>query len=420
MPVASNPLLQAGPATASVGARAASSEKPSQAANDRASGFDQVMARQTRPGATLRADTPERARDDDRTPEAGGRQTDASAVTAGGKALPVDAQEKAQADAVESTDARLVAGQVTDAPPGAQMIQAQAEAVAGLPLVPGQAASSEEDAPDGEAFDPSGDALADLPALRLALQHSAERQGTTSAHAREETDTAPDAGRGAVNTLATLDPTAEGEAGTSGSGDKAFGALIDSGLKDIKGAGQDTRVDDFANRLAALTQAVPHKSEATLPSNPLQQPLALNQSAWSEGLVNRVMYLSSQNLKSADIQLEPAELGRLDIRVNMATDQATQITFVSGHAGVRDTLDSQLHRLRELFTQQGLAQPDVSVADQSRGQQQQQAHQQGETRLSGVAARRAEAEGQGGERETVGAVAERQVVMGSSAVDYYA
>jgi flagellar hook-length control protein FliK len=60
------------------------------------------------------------------------------------------------------------------------------------------------------------------------------------------------------------------------------------------------------------------------------------------------------------------------------------------------------------------------VADQSRGQQQQQAQQQGETRLSGVAARRAEAEGQGGEREAVGAVAERQVVMGSSAVDYYA
>jgi flagellar hook-length control protein FliK len=90
----------------------------------------------------------------------------------------------------------------------------------------------------------------------------------------------------------------------------------------------------------------------------------MNQGAWAEGLVNRVMYLSSQNLKSADIQLEPAELGRLDIRVNVAADQATQVTFISGHAGVRDALDSQVHRLRELFAQQGLAQPDVNVADQ--------------------------------------------------------
>ncbi|MNN14253.1 Flagellar hook-length control protein [compost metagenome] len=143
----------------------------------------------------------------------------------------------------------------------------------------------------------------------------------------------------------------------------------------------------------------------------------MNQNAWAEGLVNRVMYLSSQNLKSADIQLEPAELGRLDIRVNVAADQATQVTFISGHAGVRDALDSQVHRLRELFAQQGLAQPDVNVADQSRGQQQQQGQAQG-SNLSGVAARRAE---QGGVEAVDSArPLEQQVVVGDSAVDYYA
>jgi flagellar hook-length control protein FliK len=145
----------------------------------------------------------------------------------------------------------------------------------------------------------------------------------------------------------------------------------------------------------------------------------MNQGAWAEGLVNRVMYLSSQNLKSADIQLEPAELGRLDIRVNVATDQSTQITFVSGHAGVRDALDSQVYRLRELFAQQGLAQPDVNVADQSR-QQQQQAQQDG-SQLSGVAARRAQGGGgEQGELADVSRPVEQQVVIGDSAVDYYA
>ena len=131
------------------------------------------------------------------------------------------------------------------------------------------------------------------------------------------------------------------------------------------------------------------------------------------------MYLSSQNLKSADIQLEPAELGRLDIRVNVAADQSTQIHFVSGHAGVRDALDSQAFRLRELFAQQGLAQPDVSVADQSREQQQQQ-QQQGGSNLSGVAARRAEAAGESGELADTAHPVEQQTVIGSSMVDYYA
>src|SRR5690606_29291356 len=143
--------------------------------------------------------------------------------------------------------------------------------------------------------------------------------------------------------------------------------------------------------LAGLTQAATAKAANAVPAKPsaLHRPWPMNQNAWAEGLVNRVMYLSSQNLKSADIQLEPAELGRLDIRVNVAADQATQVTFISGHAGVRDALDSQVHRLRELFAQQGLAQPDVNVADQSRGQQQQQGQAQG-SNFSGVAARRSE------------------------------
>ena len=86
---------------------------------------------------------------------------------------------------------------------------------------------------------------------------------------------------------------------------------------------------------------------------------------------------------------------------------------------MRDALDSQVHRLRELFAQQGLAQPDVSVADQSRGQQQQQA-QQDASNLSGVAARRAAAAGEGGELADAGQPVEQQVVVGDSAVDYYA
>ena len=131
------------------------------------------------------------------------------------------------------------------------------------------------------------------------------------------------------------------------------------------------------------------------------------------------MYLSSQNLKSADIQLQPAELGRLDIRVNLAADQPAQITFVSGHVVVRDALEGQVHRLRELFAQQGLAQPDVNVSDQSRGQQ--QGAQEG-PRLSGVAGRRGEAGDAAEQAEADAGVkaVERQVVIGSSAVDYYA
>lgn len=423
MPVASNPLLQASVVGKPSRVAAPVADKP-QAAGTQGGGFDQVMARQGRDD-----DKAAQAKPKDKPDAADGKTEPAQspAVADDGKTLPAT-DEAARESEANVLDASLVAGQVTDAQPGAQLIQAQAEAVAPvlqaaaqLPALPAQAVN--EQAPATDDFDPEADPLAALPTLRLALEQSAQAKGTTSAHAApvsQNDSSQSDDGQVAVNTLASLIDKPEAEHDSSQPGDKAFSELLDDGLKDLKGAGSDTRVDDFANRLAGLTQAATPKTANAVPPSPLHQPLPMNQNAWTEGLVNRVMYLSSQNLKSADIQLEPAELGRLDIRVNVAADQSTQVTFISGHAGVRDALDSQVHRLRELFAQQGLAQPDVNVADQSRGQQHQQAQQEG-ANLSGVAARRAMAgEEQDGELADASQPLEQQVVIGDSAVDYYA
>lgn len=402
MPVASNPLLQASALGAAPRTTVNLADKPQQAPGDKVMGFDQVMARQGR---------------DDQV-ASGKSKARADQVADDGKNLPA-ADEPAQ-ETADSTvrDASLVAGQLTDAQPGAQLIQAQAQVL--TPMLQQQAAttSDEEDAAALAAFDPAADPLEGLPSLRLALEQNAQAQGLTSAHAKgAEAEAAQ--GQPAVNSLANLLQAAEGEAGEGEAGDKAFAGLLDDGLKDLKGATSDTRVDDFADRLAALTQAATPKTVHAAPSpNVMQQPLAMTQGGWTEGLVNRVMYLSSQNLKSADIQLEPAELGRLDIRVNVAADQPAQVTFISGHVGVRDALEGQVQRLRELFAQQGLAQPDVNVADQSRNPQQQDQPQG--SQLSGVAARRAAQEGESGESADAARPAERQVVVGSSAVDYYA
>lgn len=423
MPVASNPLLQ--PAVASKPARtvASPSDKPLQGANDKASGFSDVYAQQSRQGASATADAPKRDKDAPATASA----ADGKDAVGSGKALPED-QDVTLADASATPDPtlidpNLVAGQVTDAQPGAQLIQAQAEAVA--PVV--QAAQLQAQAavaPVAEPeppFDPEADPLADMPALRMALEHSAQAQGTTSAHALSKPTTAQTdaaATPPAVNTLAAMVDTPAADAGHGEPGEKAFAGLLDDGLKDLKSAASDTRVDDFADRLSNLTQAVTAKTVTAVSAPaPLHQPLAMNQGGWTEGLVNRVMYLSSQNLKSAEIQLEPAELGRLDIRVHLAPEQQAQITFTSGHVGVREALENQVHRLKDMFAQQGLGQPDVNVADQSRGQQQQ--GNPDAPRLSGVAARRNAA----GEDIDVAATAtpvEQQTVVGSSAVDYYA
>ncbi|SDS17179.1 flagellar hook-length control protein FliK [Halopseudomonas sabulinigri] len=92
------------------------------------------------------------------------------------------------------------------------------------------------------------------------------------------------------------------------------------------------------------------------------------QSGWSESVVNKVMWMSSQNLKSVEIQLDPAELGPLEIKIQ-TRGLEHQVQFVSQNPGVREALEGQVHRLRELFSQQGVDQLDVSVSDGNSGQQ---------------------------------------------------
>ncbi|MET1078184.1 MAG: flagellar hook-length control protein FliK [Pseudomonas sp.] len=135
------------------------------------------------------------------------------------------------------------------------------------------------------------------------------------------------------------------------------------GLENLKESVGEQRVD--SNRLGALNQAAsqqptPAQRSALIPG----LPVPMQQGAWSEAVVDKVMWLSSQNLKSAEIQLDPAELGRLEVRISVNQEQ-TQVSFASPHAQVREALEGQMHRLRELFTQQGMNQLDVSVSDQS-------------------------------------------------------
>jgi len=306
----------------------------------------------------------------------------------------------------------------SEAPAVADAVQSTVEAPVAAAI--SAASVSTLTSADGD-FDPEADPLDALPALRLAMEQS----GHVSASSQAQPKAAPTQAEGELTSaqnfvagMATMLDVQADKDSTGKGDDKAFSGLIDDGLKDLKAAGSDTRVDDFASRLAALTQAATPKTANALPVN---QPIAMHQSGWTEEVVNRVMYLSSANLKAADIQLQPAELGRLDIRVNMVPDQQTQVTFMSAHPGVREALDSQVHRLRDMFAQQGMGQVDVNVSDQSRGSQQGQEQarqsQTGRTSASGGRIDSMDDDLTPGVAEVAASTAS---VIGSSAVDYYA
>ncbi|NNA55008.1 flagellar hook-length control protein FliK [Pseudomonas koreensis] len=459
MPATPNVLLQS---AAQAKAQAAAAKAPVMAADtgDKASSFAQVFADQG-PKKTLAStdNSLKPARDkvaDNSNKQDAGKSSPAAAqqsVADSGNALPADkpastADDQQASDAAAADSAQAPVADTTPVDPALDPALAQTvQPLVTTPVVPAPVAETpapaKAETPQVAAsvapavvkdpaastdsdFDPAADPLDSLPAVRMAMEQGGHISASSQAQPKATpAQTQADGELTSAQTFAAgmasmLDVQADKDS-TSQNGEKTFSGLIDDGLKDLKSATSDTRVDDFANRLAALTQAATPKTANAVPVN---QPIAMHQSGWTEEIVNRVMYLSSANLKAADIQLQPAELGRLDIRVNMVPDQQTQVTFMSAHPSVREALDGQMHRLRDMFTQQGMGQVDVNVSDQSRGwqgQQGQEQAQQGQSgRTSAAGGRLDSADEELAPAAVAEAAAQTTSVIGSSAVDYYA
>ncbi len=451
MPVTPHTLLQA-VATAKTQAASANTPAPASEPGGKASSFADVYAHQAQSKPSVVADKPAKPVADS-GPKGSGKKDVSSdkpaapepAVADSGNSLPADKPAQANDTTTSDDKTDVTATPVADttpvdpalmpgvlplvtvpvapsAPPVAESAQPQVEAsVASVIAAPAPAAAAAD-----SDFDPATDPLDALPALRMAMEQSGHVSASSQAQpkatpAQAQADGELTSAQSFTAGMASMLDVQADKDSTSQGGEKAFSGLIDDGLKDLKSASSDTRVDDFANRLAALTQAATPKPANALPVN---QPIAMHQSGWTEEVVNRVMYLSSANLKAADIQLQPAELGRLDIRVNMIPDQQTQVTFMSAHPSVREALDGQMHRLRDMFAQQGMGQVDVNVSDQSRGwqgqgqgQEQAQQGQGGRTNASGG---RLDAMDDEITPSVAEVAATATSVIGSSAVDYYA
>lgn len=93
-------------------------------------------------------------------------------------------------------------------------------------------------------------------------------------------------------------------------------------------------------------------------------PVTVGTPQWSQAVGDKVLWLAAQNVSSAEIRLDPPELGPMQVRVSVNQDQAS-VTFTSPHPAVREALDQQLTRLREMFSEQGLNLVNVDVSDKS-------------------------------------------------------
>ena len=92
---------------------------------------------------------------------------------------------------------------------------------------------------------------------------------------------------------------------------------------------------------------------------------------WGDELGSKTLVMVRDGQQSAEMQLNPPNLGPLEVRLSVQNDQ-TSLIFVSAHASVRDAIQSALPRLSGMLAESGLSMGSVQVGDQSLAQQQQQ------------------------------------------------
>lgn len=121
-----------------------------------------------------------------------------------------------------------------------------------------------------------------------------------------------------------------------------------------------------AATLASLTQtgiAAPMTPSQNVPAQAaITTPVAHD--AWGDEFNQKITWLATQNEQSAELHLNPPNLGPLNVVLKVSGDQATAM-FTSPHAAVREAVEQALPKLREMMADNGIMLGNAMVSDQS-------------------------------------------------------
>ena len=148
---------------------------------------------------------------------------------------------------------------------------------------------------------------------------------------------------------------------------------VDQVLSPTTGAAGDARTDKAA--ADALTAplfvdahalrahgATAQPADATAQTLRLDAPLRSPE--WGQQLGERITWLVDQNLSSAQIKLNPPQLGPIEVRIALSGD-STQVSVTAHNLITRDALEAAAPRLREALAAHGLGNVSVDISQQS-------------------------------------------------------
>lgn len=121
----------------------------------------------------------------------------------------------------------------------------------------------------------------------------------------------------------------------------------------------------LSNAMSAVT--------STSSSSEIQVNQPVGQAKWGGEFAQKVVWLTSQQQQVAEIHLNPAHLGPVEVMLTITQDQATA-QFLSPHSAVREAIEQALPKLREMMAENGIQLGNVMVGADSFQQENRQQH----------------------------------------------
>jgi flagellar hook-length control protein FliK len=199
------------------------------------------------------------------------------------------------------------------------------------------------------------DANTELPGRRIAGDFANAAQDDAPPTPTERSSAKPGS-QDFSRTLESFSLASNAQKGVNLAGNEAANLAVET-----KGGNEAINPALLNNSAAALANTTRGASEARGAQQTTITP-HLQENNWSQHFGEKVVWLAKSDQQSAQININPPQLGPIQIRLNLSGDQAT-MTFASPHLDVRQAIENALPQLKEMLSSAGinLGQADVGA-----------------------------------------------------------
>lgn len=153
-------------------------------------------------------------------------------------------------------------------------------------------------------------------------------------------------------------------------------------LSDKLDASMAVPLTQAATPQANLVQSMANVSPIATQATQLVIDTPVTQKQWGNEFSQKITWMATQQDQHAELHLNPAQLGPVDVVIKVSGDQATA-QFTSAHAAVREVIEQSIPKLREMLADNGIMLGNTTVSDQAPREQRGEFGNQRQTAPSG-------------------------------------